>query len=60
MLVEACMARAAEQAAEEVRLKTSEYLQDARRLYEALGFTVREILPPLWGKPAYLYAKRIE
>jgi ribosomal protein S18 acetylase RimI-like enzyme len=59
-LVEACISRAVGQGAAEVRLKTSEYLQGACRLYENLGFTVQEILPPLWGKPAYLYAKRVD
>ena len=57
MLMEHCLALARRDGAIEFLLQTSELMPEARRLYNSLGFSVRETLPPVWGQPSYLYAK---
>jgi ribosomal protein S18 acetylase RimI-like enzyme len=56
-LVEECLSMASLSGASELLLQTSELMPEARRLYEQLGFTIRESLPPVWGAPTYLYAQ---
>ena len=56
-LMAECLSMASTSGASELLLQTSELMHEARRLYESLGFTIREELPPVWGAPTYLYAQ---
>ena len=58
MLMSYCLSLAEEEQAEEFLLQTSELMPEARRLYESLGFNVKEVLAPVWGQPTYLYSRR--
>jgi ribosomal protein S18 acetylase RimI-like enzyme len=56
-LMAECLSRTLASGASELLLQTSEFMPEARRLYERLGFTLRRELPPVWGAPSYLYGK---
>ena len=56
-LMAECLSMARRSGALELLLQTSEFMPEARRLYERLGFTHRKELPPIWGAPTYLLAK---
>ena len=59
-LMNECMRAAANSKATELLLQTSVLMPEARSLYERLGFQLTKELPPVWGEPAYLYAKRVD
>lgn len=52
-----CMSRAKTDGANQMLLQTSELMPEARRLYESLGFSIRQPLPSVWGQPTYLYGR---
>ncbi|MEO7117108.1 MAG: GNAT family N-acetyltransferase [Caldimonas sp.] len=56
-LMKYCFVLAKAARAEELLLQTSEHMPEARRLYESLGFVVKEELHHVWGAPTFLYAK---
>jgi ribosomal protein S18 acetylase RimI-like enzyme len=58
-LLEECLSLASTSGASELHLQTSEFMIEAKNLYERLGFTARKELPPVWGAPTFLYAKRV-
>jgi ribosomal protein S18 acetylase RimI-like enzyme len=57
-LMDYCLSMASKDRASEFRLQTSELMPEARKLYESLGFEVKEVLAPVWGQPTYLYSKK--
>jgi ribosomal protein S18 acetylase RimI-like enzyme len=56
-LMAECLSMTRTSGASELLLQTSELMPEARRLYERLGFILRNELPPVWGAPTYLLAK---
>jgi ribosomal protein S18 acetylase RimI-like enzyme len=54
-----CLALATASGAQKMLLQTSNYMTEARHLYESLGFAVERVLPEVWGAPTYLYAKAL-
>lgn len=52
-----CIAASKYDRAVSIALRTSAYMSAARHLYETLGFHVDQELPPLFGKPTYLYIR---
>ena len=58
-LTQLCIDKAKENGEKTIALHTSEFMPNARHIYESFGFTILKELPPRLGKKYWLYTMEI-
>lgn len=58
-LTKLCIDHAINANEQTIALHTSEFMDAARHIYESLGFTIQNELPPIYGKKYWLYTMKL-